>query len=97
VIDAELAAGENKQDKHSLTFAGNARATLARDLKEQNKEEEARDEFRRALKDYLEAARRDPQDAEVQGAIRSTRQALSAPSDRAAGSGPEALRAVPPP
>jgi hypothetical protein len=95
VIDAEFAASENKQDKHSLMFAGNARAVLALDLKEQNKEEQAREEFRRALRDYLEASRRDPQDTEVQGAIRNTRQALAAPPS--ARSGAEALHASPPP
>ena len=96
VIDAEFAAGINKQDKDagknkqdkdagknkldkvSLTYAGKARVMLARDLKEQNKEEEARDELQRALKDYLEASRRDPKDTEVQGAIRDTRQELAA-------------------
>jgi tetratricopeptide (TPR) repeat protein len=78
VIDAEFAAGKNKQDKLSLTSAGDARVMLARDLKEQNKEDEARDELQRALKDYLEASRRDPKDTEVQGAIRDTRQALAA-------------------
>jgi tetratricopeptide (TPR) repeat protein len=78
VIDAEFAAGKNKQDKVSLPFAGKARVMLALDLKEQNKEEEARDELQRALKDYLEASRRDPKDTEVQGAIRDTRQELAA-------------------
>ena len=78
VIDAEFAAGKNKQDKDSLTYAGSARVMLARDLKEQNKEEEARDELQRALMDYLEASRRDPKDTEIQGAIRDTRQALAA-------------------
>jgi hypothetical protein len=62
----------------SLTIAGKAHVMLAQDLKEQNKEEEARDELQRALKDYLEASRRDPKDTEVQGAIRDTRQALAA-------------------
>jgi hypothetical protein len=78
VIDTEFAADKNKQDKLSLTFAGNARVMLALGLKEQNKEREARDELQRALKDYLEASRRDPKDTEVQGAIRDTRQALAA-------------------
>ena len=78
VIDAEFAAGKNKQDRGSLKFAGRARFMLAQDLKEQNKEKEARDELQRALKDYLEASRRDPKDTEVQDAIRDTRQALAA-------------------
>jgi hypothetical protein len=78
VIDAEFAAGKNKKDKFSLTIAGKAHVMLAQDLKEQNKEDEARDELQRALKDYLEASRRDPKDTEVQGAIRDTRQALAA-------------------
>jgi tetratricopeptide (TPR) repeat protein len=78
VIDTEFAADKNKQDKHSLTFAGNARVMLALGLKEQNKEQEARDELQRALEDYLEASRRDPKDTEVQDAIRDTRQALAA-------------------
>ncbi len=78
VIDLELAAGRNKQDKLSLTSAGDARVMLALDLNEQNKEKEASDELQRALKDYLEASRRDPKNTEVQGAIRNTRQALAA-------------------
>lgn len=88
VIDAEFAAGKNKQDKLSLTYAkislmyaGHARVILARDLKEQNKEEEARAELQRALKDYQEASRRDPKDTEVLDAIRDTRQALALRTD----------------
>jgi tetratricopeptide (TPR) repeat protein len=97
VIDAEFAADKNKQDKISLPYAGDARYRLALDLKEQNKKEEARDELQRALKDYLEASRRSPQDTEVKGAILVIRQALAAPRDRSARSGAEALRASPPP
>ena len=97
VIDAEFAAGKNKQDRDSFTHAGRARVVLALDLKKQNKEEEARGELGRALKDYLEASRRDPKDTEVQGAIRGIRQVLAAPRDRSARSGPAALRALPPP
>jgi tetratricopeptide (TPR) repeat protein len=76
VIDEEFVAGKDKQDKDSLKYAGGARVALALDLKEQNKEGEARNELQRALKDYLDASKRDPKDRETLDAIRDIRQAL---------------------
>jgi tetratricopeptide (TPR) repeat protein len=76
VIDEEFVAGKDKQDKDSLKYAGEARVTLALDLKKHEKEGEARDELLRALNDYLHASTRDPKDQETLGAIRDIRQKL---------------------
>jgi tetratricopeptide (TPR) repeat protein len=88
VIDVEFVAGKDKQNKGSLKYAGDARVALALDLKEQNKEAEARNELQRALQDYLDASKRDPKDQETLGAIRDIRRALGPMRPATAGLAP---------
>ena len=69
VIDLEMASEKDKGDKNSLLLAGEARELLAEALVN-DAPEESRQELRKALKDYREAERRDPQNETVKGRIR---------------------------